>query len=57
MKAEIKKDGCIHIVAETITEAFALKYVNLKAVRDNDNGIGHKVVLDCGILNQQENEL
>jgi len=27
MKAEIKKDGYIHITAETATEAFALKHI------------------------------
>lgn len=27
MKTEIKKDGYIHITAETVTEALALKYI------------------------------
>lgn len=56
MKAEIRKDGYIHIIAETATEAFALK-----AIHPLGKGCKHcgqiptKVVIDGSILTEPEN--
>ena len=44
MKAEIKKDGFVHIIAETPTEAFALEAIQ------NRNGIEFPVVIDMSII-------
>jgi hypothetical protein len=53
MKAEIKKDGYIWIIAETPTEAFALKKLT-DDVEQPPQSIDHKpvpIVIDCSVLN------
>jgi hypothetical protein len=45
MKAEIRKDGTIYIAAETLCEAYAMRYFTLE-------GGGLDYVLDCSILEE-----
>jgi hypothetical protein len=56
MKAELKSDGYIHIVAETVAEAFALKHLapleNKPCEKCGQNKI--PVMFDCSILNDYE---
>jgi hypothetical protein len=58
MKAELKSNGYIHIVAETIAEAFALEY--LSPIKDEPcEKCGQKKVLimfNCDILNDYNPE-
>jgi len=49
MKAEIEKTGFIRITAETVEEAFALKYV-MDAYKD-----GFPYIVDCSILMEDDN--
>jgi len=50
MKVEIDKAGFIRITAETIEEAFALKYVM------KDHRGESKVIVDCSILTDKDND-
>lgn len=50
MKAEIKKDGCIWVTAETVAEAFALQHLTpLEVMCDCKTPL----VIDATILTQE----
>lgn len=54
MKAELKKDGTLFIVAENYAEAYALKYIF-----PNGNECHHcencrRIIIDCSILIKDE---
>ena len=56
MKAEIRKDGTLYIIAETAEEAFALKYLFPLGEEDICGKCGRirpiaAPVIDCSILN------
>ena len=52
MKVEIRKDGTLVIIAETVVEAWAINGVHPPAAFDCEKcgSIPHKVVFDCSIL-------
>jgi len=55
MKAEIHKDGCIHVIAETVVEAFALNQIapNSNVCPECDQ-MKIPLLVDCSILIDHE---
>lgn len=52
MKAELRKDGHVHIIAENIVEAYALLYLGKDTKICNTCGVGkYPIVINCSILN------
>lgn len=58
MKAEIRKDGFIWIIAETATEAFALNHMapGLAPKCAECGNADQKVVVDCSLLAEDETD-
>lgn len=54
MKSNITKDGFILIQAETVEEAYALKYVMEKHDKNSESGFPY--IIDYGILNKNGDE-
>ena len=56
MKTEIKTNGYIHIIAETATEAFALKYLTPLENKpcEKCGQIKIPVMFDCSVLNNYD---
>jgi len=57
MKVEIHKDGCIHIIAETVVEAFALNQIAPSSnVCPECDQMKIPFLVDCSILIDHEKE-
>lgn len=56
MKAELTKDGYVKVIAETITEAWALNITCPPAAENCDKcgTFPTKVIIDCSILSEEE---
>ena len=50
MKAEISKDGFIHVIAETVTEAWALNAIYPLGKNSKEGKLENRLILDCSIL-------